>query len=164
MKKIFAAAAVSLLALAGCSATPTSSSSSAAATDEAVKLDGTYNSVEELHKAVVDAGYTCDAYSDKMKSKDEAGKETEAEIGYNKATCNGMDILTVTANRGGNTADIHIAEADTPKGEKMYFLVGDNWNVKGEKADLEKIAEKMKGEVQEVTGTSVPDPSAAPAK
>lgn len=159
MKKIFAAACVSLIALAGCSSTPTASTSSAPA-DNAVKLDGTYNSVEDLHKAVVDAGYKCDAYSNKQKQKDESGKEVEMEIGYNKATCNGMDILTVTANRGSNSADVHLAQEATPKGEKIYFLTGDNWNVRGEKADLEKIAQKMKGEIQEVEGAMSPEPAA----
>ncbi|MGV9183569.1 hypothetical protein ACTOVN_01260 [Arcanobacterium canis] len=151
MKKTLAAAFVSLIALAGCSSTPTANSSSAPV-DDAASLDGTYNSVEDLHKAVVDAGYRCDSYSDKQKQKDESGKEVEMEIGYNKATCNGMDVLTVTANRGSNSADIHLAQEATPKGEKIYFLSGDNWNVRGEKADLEKIAQKMKGEVQEVEG------------
>lgn len=146
--KLFATAAIAALALTGCSdstgssddpATDATGEATETTTDEAtdadddagVSLHGTYNSVDELQSAAVDAGYACAA---------------PEELGWNQVSCDGVDLLGVFANPGSASAYVHKAEASAE--EPFTALVGDNWVIIGEEADLTELQAELDGEIQ----------------
>ncbi|WP_394263054.1 hypothetical protein, partial [Trueperella sp.] len=91
----------------------------------------TYNSVDELQSAAVDAGYACAA---------------PEELGWTQVSCDGVDLLGVFANPGSASAYVHKVEASAE--EPFTALVGDNWVIIGEEADLTELQAELDGEIQ----------------
>jgi len=144
--KFFATAAIAVLALAGCSDstgssddtvspdTPVESTETAnadGADSEGPSLHGTYNSVDELQVAAVDAGYECAA---------------PEELGWNQVSCDGVDVLGVFPNPGSASSYVHNAEGSAE--EPFTALVGDNWVIIGEEAGLTELQAELDGEIQ----------------
>ncbi|KTF03516.1 hypothetical protein HMPREF3167_07405 [Trueperella sp. HMSC08B05] len=138
MKKILATITIAL-ALAGCSDS-TSSNETTKPTPEVTRtLSGTYNSVAELRDAAVDAGYTCDNWTD--------GE-------WNQGTCSEADFFAVFTNQGSRSAYIHKAQA---AGESFTALVGDNWYIAGDEAALKELEGKLDGTVEQVEAAAPAD-------
>ncbi|QOR47886.1 hypothetical protein INS90_00795 [Trueperella pecoris] len=131
--KFFAALAIATLALAGCSDSTDAKGTEATKT-AGTSLRGEYKSVDELKAAATEAGYKCVSW-------------TPGD--WNQGTCSEKDFFGVFPNKGSRSAYMHKAEA---AGESFTALVGDNWYIAGEEADLTALEGKLKGKITKVEG------------